>query len=72
MINEMKKYLSAGQLVEIIYQDRSGKISKRTLRLQAIIGSKIKAYCLTRRAPRVFDIENILAVSPAGIVKKSG
>ncbi|QQE74488.1 WYL domain-containing protein [Brevibacillus composti] len=72
MLNQLKKYLSAGQIVEVIYQDRYGKISKRPLRLQAIEGPRIKAYCLTRRAPRVFHIDNILAVFPAGRDRMSG
>lgn len=70
MQHELQKYSVSGQLVEIIYLDRYGQTSKRTLRLHAVEGQSVKAYCLSRRAYRVFKIENILAVYPASVTKK--
>lgn len=64
MHRELQRFFAGNQLVEIIYLDRHGKTSKRRLRIQAIQGGRIKAYCFTRRALRVFAIENILAVAP--------
>lgn len=64
MLREVEKYLRNGQLIEIIYLDRNGHTSKRTLRLHSIKDNQLKAYCLTRNAYRVFSIENILAVVP--------
>ncbi|MGG2969818.1 transcriptional regulator [Brevibacillus borstelensis] len=40
----------------------NGQTTKRTLRPLEIVGDRLKAYCTTRRAPRVFLIDNILAV----------
>ncbi|MFJ9497771.1 WYL domain-containing protein [Brevibacillus centrosporus] len=70
MLRELKRYLAADQLVDVIYLDRQGETSKRTLHLQSIEGGSIKAYCLSRRAPRVFKIDNILAIYPASVTKK--
>lgn len=64
MQRELRKYLAAGQLVEMIYLDRCGRISKRRVRLQAITDCQVKAYCYTRRAYRVFTLDSILAVQP--------
>ncbi|GAA4704117.1 hypothetical protein GCM10023228_05050 [Brevibacillus fulvus] len=65
MLRELQRYLEAGQLVDVIYLDRYGQTSRRTLRLRAIDGNLVKVFCLSRSAPRVFAIENILAIYPA-------
>ena len=53
-----------GQIVEIIYLDRNGHISQRKIEVWSIKDSSVKAYCLENRAPRIFMIENILAIIP--------
>ncbi|MED1960741.1 WYL domain-containing protein [Brevibacillus formosus] len=50
--------------IQIIYLGNNKKSSQRTLRPLAIVGDRMKAYCLTRKAPRFFVIDNILAVEP--------
>jgi hypothetical protein len=60
--NNLSKYTS--HIVEIIYQGAYGQITQRRIEVQAIVGGILKAYCLQRKAPRVFRIENILAVQP--------
>jgi hypothetical protein len=59
----IEKYV--GRTVEIIYLDRKGILTQRKIEVQAIKGSRFKAFCLDQRAPRIFLIENILAVMPA-------
>lgn len=61
----MLKYM--GRTVEIIYLDRRGRFSRRRIRVAAVRGDVVRAYDLDRRAPRVFRIENILAVQPVAI-----
>jgi len=68
MINQLRKYLSADQPIELIYMDRNGKTSQRVVRLLEIKGKSFKAYDLTKRAPRVFAIDSILAIQP--VVKR--
>lgn len=57
MIN---KYI--GRTVQIIYNDRNRNISIRTIQIRAVKGGKVKAFCLTANAPRIFNIENIIDV----------
>ncbi|WP_126428771.1 WYL domain-containing protein [Brevibacillus marinus] len=64
MQRELRKYLASGQLVDMIYLDRRGRMSKRRVRLHAITDGQVKAYCFARRAYRVFALANILAVQP--------
>jgi predicted DNA-binding transcriptional regulator YafY len=59
----IEKYI--GRSVEIIYLDRKGILTQRKIEVQAIKGSRVKAFCLEQRATRLFRIDNILAVMPA-------
>ncbi len=68
MLGNLKRYMSNSQLVEIIYLDRHGRTSKRTVRIHEISSGRVKAYCFARRAFRVFSVDNILAVAP--VVKR--
>lgn len=72
MLRDITKYMAYGQLIQIIYLDRNGNTSKRILRLHSIKDGQVKAYCLTRRAYRVFSIDNILAVAPVVNRRASG
>lgn len=65
MLRDMQRHLAANRLVEIIYLDRHGRTTKRTVRLREISNGRVKAYCFALRAFRVFAVENILAVAPA-------
>ncbi|MGD8188589.1 WYL domain-containing protein [Brevibacillus ginsengisoli] len=58
----LERYIN--QAIEIIYLDRHGNISKRTVRPLEVKDNRLKAYCLTSKSPRVFLLENILAVHP--------
>ncbi|MFC4808549.1 hypothetical protein [Paenibacillus sp. GCM10023250] len=53
-----------GMVVTIIYCDRSGRITQRRIRVDAVQGERVKAFDLEKRAPRVFRIAHILAVMP--------
>jgi len=63
----MQKYI--GRVVELVYQDRHGKITQRRIRVMGVKDGKLKAYCYDHRAPRIFNEENILAVQP--VVKRA-
>ncbi|SDD29149.1 hypothetical protein SAMN02799630_02820 [Paenibacillus sp. UNCCL117] len=58
----MQKYV--GHVVEIIYLGRDGKITQRKIEIRGVAGGVVKAYCLQRKAPRVFRLDSILAVQP--------
>lgn len=59
----MEKYI--GNVIEIIYVDRKGKITQRKIRLQDIRNKLIRATCLKTNQPRVFRMDNILSWGPA-------
>ncbi|MGN7468352.1 WYL domain-containing protein [Brevibacillus sp. SAFN-007a] len=64
MVKELQRAIEHQQHIQIIYLGRGGQTTMRTLRPLEVIGERLKAYCLTRKAPRVFVIDNILAVAP--------
>lgn len=49
-----------GDIIKIIYIDRTNAISQRTVLITEIRGRVMKAYCYYRRQRRVFHIDNIL------------
>ncbi len=56
----MEKYI--GRNIVIIYLDKHGKITQRRVEVRSVKGSRVRVYCLYRKAPRVLQLENILAV----------
>lgn len=70
MIKELQRAINQQQHVQVIYLGSGGKTTQRILRPFEIVNDRLKAYCLSRRAPRVFKIENILAVYPTSVTKK--
>jgi predicted DNA-binding transcriptional regulator YafY len=61
----MEKYI--GRTLEIIYEDRNGKITQRKIYVQSVKDGSIKALDLERNSPRVFKVANILAFTPKEI-----
>jgi predicted DNA-binding transcriptional regulator YafY len=49
--------------VSLIYQDSDGAISQRVVQVTELTGEGIRAYCYTRREPRTFRADRILAAS---------
>ncbi|GAB6990102.1 hypothetical protein [Paenibacillus pini] len=57
-----EKYI--GQILEIVYMDRKGRITQRRIEVKAIRGQIVRAKCLLTGAPRVFRLDSILAWQP--------
>jgi len=53
-----------GERVEIIYQDRNGRFTKRRIEIIGERDGKVTAYCLASRGIRMFRCEQILAAVP--------
>lgn len=53
--------MSIGQTIEIVYQDKAGKITQRKIEVRGIREGRIRATCLNTGSPRVFLTSNILA-----------
>mgnify|MGYP001471827755 CR=1 FL=1 len=64
MEKELQRAIMHRHEVQIIYLGSAGRTTQRTVRPLTISGGRLQAYCLTRKAPRVFTIANILAVEP--------
>lgn len=56
--------ISAGQSVEIIYEDKSGTITQRRIAVRAVQEGTIRATDLASNQPRTFKADSILAWSP--------
>jgi len=61
---ELQRAIKQQQNVQIIYLGSTGEATQRIIRPLELVGDRLKAYCLTRKAPRVFAIGNILAIQP--------
>jgi predicted DNA-binding transcriptional regulator YafY len=59
----VEKYIV--QIVEIIYMGKKGKITQRRIEIRSVQNGVVKAFCLKQRGPRIFKIDNILAIQPA-------
>ncbi|MFE1631025.1 WYL domain-containing protein [Brevibacillus reuszeri] len=70
VLKKLHRAIDDQQHIQIIYLGSDGHTTQRTVRPLAVSGDRLKAYCLTRRAPRAFVIDNILAVYPASVTKK--
>ena len=64
MTKELLRAIKQQQLIRVIYLGSSGQTTIRVIRPLAVEGNQVKAYCLTRRGPRVFTISRILAGEP--------
>lgn len=62
MRKQLQRSIDQQHHIQIIYLGSNGQTTQRTVRPLEIVGDRLKAYCLTRRAPRVFLIDRILAV----------
>lgn len=58
----IEKYV--GRIVDIIYQDKKGNITKRQISVHAVQGGKVRAFDTSKQSLRVFDVNRILAVQP--------
>lgn len=61
----LRKALETKEPTMMIYIDKEEKISQRIIRVESIVGDKIKAYCFWRKQSRTFCMQNILSIGPA-------
>ena len=58
------KSMQLNQIVEMIYINNNGEISKRRVKVLRVEGNTFKAYCFLRNTKRTFKVENLLAFVP--------
>lgn len=56
----MKQFI--GKVVQLIYVDRKRQVSIRDVQVLSVKDGRLKAYCFTALAPRIFDIDRIVDV----------
>ncbi|WP_445002409.1 hypothetical protein [Exiguobacterium alkaliphilum] len=64
MKDELLRDMRLGRLVELMYADRHGVISKRRVKLLRLQGERIIAWDVRKRARRTFYVERVLACLP--------
>jgi len=63
MNRQLEKAMLENRALEIIYEKNDHTFSKRTILIKHINDTYIKAFCLTKKQPRIFRIDSILAAS---------
>lgn len=58
----MQKY--TGQVIDMIYMDRHGRFTRRRVHVRSVQDGMVRAFDLTKRAPRVFTASRIMAIVP--------
>ncbi|TCI21419.1 hypothetical protein [Exiguobacterium sp. SL-9] len=64
MRQEVIRWMRSGQVVEMMYIDRNGVISKRRVKLMRLQGDRLVAWDVNKRARRTFCMERVLACLP--------
>ena len=60
---ELEISLREHRPVSLIYLNREGVLTQRVVQVTGLTEDSVQAYCLTRRQPRTFSREGILAAS---------
>lgn len=58
----LDKYV--GQMIELVYMDRAGRITQREIRINSVKSGKIRASSGTDGSPRTFLEQGVLAWRP--------
>ncbi|MCC5891682.1 hypothetical protein [Exiguobacterium sp.] len=64
MRDELLRDMRIGRVVELMYIDRHGVISKRRVKLLKLQGERVIAWDVAKRARRSFYIDRVLACLP--------
>lgn len=64
MREQMVKAMKYQQLVEVVYMDKAGKVTKRRIRILKMNGDKMWVWDYSKRAKRTFLVDHILASQP--------
>lgn len=64
MNGQLLKAMQRNQLMDMMYVDNSGKITKRRIKVIEMMEETFSAYCFLKHAKRTFKIENVLALVP--------
>lgn len=71
VLKTIKRSMQYNQILDMIYMDDGGKITKRRVKIFKLKGDLFQAYCYLRGSKRTFKIDNILAAVPVTEAKYS-
>ncbi|MFF2089735.1 MULTISPECIES: hypothetical protein [Paenibacillus] len=60
----MERYI--GKVVQLIYLDRKRNVSIRNVQVISVKNGRMKGYCLSAQAIRIFNLDGIVDVELAG------
>ncbi|MFC4353974.1 transcriptional regulator [Chryseomicrobium palamuruense] len=64
MRDHMVKAMKYNQVVEIVYMDKAGNVTKRRIRVLKMNGERLWVWDYNKRAKRTFLLDHILASQP--------
>lgn len=64
MRNQLVKSMERGVLLDMMYMDKNGGVSKRRIQVIQVGEGSFRAYCYLRKSKRTFTIDNVLALVP--------
>src|SRR5690625_147234 len=67
VLKTIKRSMKYNQVLDMIYMDNNGGITKRRVKLLKITEDSFQAYCYLRGSRRIFKVDNVLALVPITI-----
>ncbi|UTT43202.1 hypothetical protein [Exiguobacterium aurantiacum] len=64
MRQEVMRWMRNGRVVEMVYMDRNGVISKRRVKLMKLQGDRLVGWDVKKQARRTFCMDRVLACLP--------
>jgi len=64
VLKTIERSIKYNQVLDIIYMDNAGSITKRRVKLLKVTEDSFQAYCYLRGSRRTFKIDNVLALVP--------
>lgn len=71
MRNQLLKSMERNEVVDMMYMDKSGVVSKRRIQVIQVGEGSFRAYCYLRQSKRTFTIDNVLALVPVVYKERS-
>ena len=71
MRNQLTKSVVHGVLLDMMYMDKNGGVSKRRVKVLQVGDVSFRAYCYLRGSKRTFTLDNVLALVPVAVRERS-
>lgn len=68
VLGQLLVSMECNELLDMMYVDKNGRVSKRRIKVIQVEDQSFKAYCYLRQSKRTFTIDHVLALVP--IIKR--